>query len=61
METIRDKIDTLKMYGWTRYKIAQELEINRQTLGNWYYEKVTPSVPLAYKFNKLYKEITKQK
>jgi len=58
--TIKDKIITLKNIGWTRYRIAQQLEVSNQTIYNWYHGHSEPSTPLLHKFNKFYEKTIKE-
>jgi transcriptional regulator with XRE-family HTH domain len=58
--TIRDKINTLKSIGWTRYRIAQELKTSNQTIYNWFHGYSEPSAPLLYVFNKFYEKTIKE-
>ena len=58
--TIREKIITLKSIGWSRYRIAQELEVSNQTIHNWFHGYSEPSDLLLYQFNKFYEKTIKE-
>jgi len=50
MNEVTQRIDQLRHErGWTVYKLAQEADLNEQTIRNWFSNKTYPLIPAIKK------------